>query len=523
MRQTRLAIIALFLVSSFVTAVPAARGASVSLAWNPNSETDIGGYVVSYGTASGTYTTSMDVGLVTTFEVANLAGGTTYFLAIRAYNRARQMSQYSAEVSASTPGNQPPTLQNPGAQRSAAGSAASLQLVGTDPEQSPLRYAASGLPPGLQVNTSTGLISGALPTTKLRKSYRVVATATDAAGASAAQSFDWYVGKNARMDSSAATLSDMNGDERDDVFLYEEATGDWSLALSKGDKFARFKGRWAAGWQVVVARLDDDARKDLFLYNGETGNWAKGLSDGEGGFAFSSGTVQAGFTVVGGDFDGDRLSDGLFYSADDGRWALVPGFRFDGASTTTGQWAAGFTIGVMRLNADARDDVLLYNGDTGAYTAALSDGQGGWHLVSGQWAPGYDVSAANFNDDPAQDLLLYNPATGAWTRAINVGEGLFTYTSGTWSAGVDVRTGDFNGDRRDDSVLYDKWTGAWGVCMSVPDGAPQCRTGMWFPGWELSVGDFNTDGIKDLLFRRSGSDGWYGFQLHGGATPESLK
>jgi hypothetical protein len=104
-----------------------------------------------------------------------------------------------------------------------------------------------------------------------------------------------------------------------------------------------------------------------------------------------------------------------------------------------------------------------------------------------------------------------------------VGEGLFTYTSGTWSPGVDVRTGDFNGDRRDDSVHYDKWTGAWGVCMSVSGGAPQCRTGLWFPGWELSVGDFNKDGIKDLLFRRAGSDGWYGFQLHGGATPESIK
>jgi hypothetical protein len=523
MRQTRFVLVA-FLVSGILAAVPSARAASVSLAWDANKETDIGGYVVSYGTAPGTYTTSMDVGLVTTFQVNNLAGATKYYLSVRAYNRARQLSGYSGEIAATTPGNQPPTLQNPGTQRSAAGASASVQLVGKDPESTALKYAASGLPPGLQVNASTGLIAGTLPTTRLRKSYRVVATATDAAGASAAQSFDWYVGKNTLLNSSAATLSDMNGDGRDDVFLYDDVTGDWSLSLSKADKFVRSQGRWAAGWQVAVARLNDDAANDLFLYNELTGVWVKALSDGLGGFELVSGTTQAGFTIVDGDFDGDGLSDALFYSAADGRWALVPGFRFGEPGSTSGQWAAGFAIGVLRLNTDGWDDALLYNNETGAYAVALSDGLGGWHVVGGQWAPGYDVFPANFNGDGAQDLLFYNPATGAWVQALTVGEGTFSYTSGTWSPGADVRTGDFNGDKRDDSVLYDKWTGAWGVCVSAPSGEPQCRTGMWFPGWELSVGDFNSDGIKDLLFRRVGSEGWYGFQLQGGReAPQSVK
>ena len=524
MRQTRRAIIAAFLVSSFVTAVSTAHGASVSLAWNANTETDLGGYVVSYGTASGVYTTSMDVGLVTSFQVSNLGGGTKYYLAVRAYNRARQMSSYSVEVSATTPGNQPPTLQNPGTQRSAAGSPASLQLVATDPEHTTLKYAASGLPPGLQVNPSTGLIGGTLPTNKLRKNYRVVATATDAGGASSAQNFDWYVGKSSLLDSSAATLADMNGDGRDDVFLYDEQTGDWSLALSKAEKFLRFKGRWAAGWQVVPAHLNGDGARDLFLYNVVSGDWVKAISDGQGGFLTTSGSIRAGWTVVAGDFDGDGLSDGLFYSSDDGRWALSPGFRLDNAEATSGQWAAGFAIGVARLDADALDDALLYNRDTGDYVLAFADGHGGWNVLTGQWSPGFDVSLANFNGDAAQDLLLYNPATGAWTQAVTAGGGAFTYASGTWSPGADVRTGDFNGDQRDDSVLYDQWTGAWGVCLAGTDGTTQCRSGMWFPGWELSVGDFNADGIKDLLFRHATTEGWYGFQLQGGRdAPQSVR
>jgi hypothetical protein len=35
---------------------------AVTLAWDPNPESDIAGYVISYGTSSRQYTTSVDVG-----------------------------------------------------------------------------------------------------------------------------------------------------------------------------------------------------------------------------------------------------------------------------------------------------------------------------------------------------------------------------------------------------------------------------------------------------------------------------
>src|SRR5258705_4057556 len=44
-----------------------AQGATVSLAWDPNPEPDIAGYVLSYGIASGQYLGTIDVGNVTTF------------------------------------------------------------------------------------------------------------------------------------------------------------------------------------------------------------------------------------------------------------------------------------------------------------------------------------------------------------------------------------------------------------------------------------------------------------------------
>jgi hypothetical protein len=72
---------------------------SVRLAWDANTESDLAGYVVHYGTASRSYTNSSDVGLVTTTTVSNLLEGVTYYFAVTAYNTSGLESEYSNEVS----------------------------------------------------------------------------------------------------------------------------------------------------------------------------------------------------------------------------------------------------------------------------------------------------------------------------------------------------------------------------------------------------------------------------------------
>jgi hypothetical protein len=84
------------------------------------------------------------------------------------------------------------TVTNPGSQTGTVGTAVSLQIAATDSASGQtLSYSASGLPAGLSINSSTGLISGT-PTTA--NAYTVTVTATDTTGAHGSTTFTWTIG-----------------------------------------------------------------------------------------------------------------------------------------------------------------------------------------------------------------------------------------------------------------------------------------------------------------------------------------
>ena len=88
---------ALCLVCCAPFLVAAATAATVVLAWNANSEPDLAGYRIYYGTASAPYKYLVDVAAPTT-AIPGL-NGVTYTYVLTAYNTAGAESQYSAPLS----------------------------------------------------------------------------------------------------------------------------------------------------------------------------------------------------------------------------------------------------------------------------------------------------------------------------------------------------------------------------------------------------------------------------------------
>ncbi|MFJ6321155.1 M4 family metallopeptidase [Streptomyces californicus] len=89
-----------------------------------------------------------------------------------------------------TPPTSGVTVTNPGSQASAVGTPVSLQVQASSTNSGSLTYSASGLPAGLSINASTGIISGT-PTTA--KAYTTTVTVTDSTGTTGTAAFTWTI------------------------------------------------------------------------------------------------------------------------------------------------------------------------------------------------------------------------------------------------------------------------------------------------------------------------------------------
>jgi hypothetical protein len=157
--------------------------AAYAKAFQIQTSNDAVNWTAIYSTTTGTGGT----------QTLNITGSGRY---IRMYGTTRATpygySIYELQVYASAgTGTNTVTVTTPPNQTTAVNTAASLQVQASDSASGQtLTYSAAGLPAGLSVNTSTGLITGT-PTTA--GTSNVTVTAKDTTGATGSASFTWTV------------------------------------------------------------------------------------------------------------------------------------------------------------------------------------------------------------------------------------------------------------------------------------------------------------------------------------------
>lgn len=98
--------IACFL-SLVLLAVTNASAGQSTLAWDPQLNSTVAGYMVHYGQASRNYVSKVDAGTQTSLVVSNLLEGNTYYYAVTAYDASRTESGFSNEASATVSSSAP--------------------------------------------------------------------------------------------------------------------------------------------------------------------------------------------------------------------------------------------------------------------------------------------------------------------------------------------------------------------------------------------------------------------------------
>jgi len=82
------------------------EGGLITIAWDPNKEPELAGYRIYYGTASGSYKRCVDIGNppkspsgLIEYTLSGLDKGKKYYIAVIAYEKNKDTSGFSSEVS----------------------------------------------------------------------------------------------------------------------------------------------------------------------------------------------------------------------------------------------------------------------------------------------------------------------------------------------------------------------------------------------------------------------------------------
>jgi len=415
--QTRAGILHLLLPTFLLATASSVSAATVTATWNANPETNIAGYKLSYGTASGNYTTTIDVGNVTSKQVT-VTGGVTYYFAVRAYNTSGLLSGYSTEVVYNAAVSPVPTITSLSPAIGTPGTVVTITGTGfqTAAGTSTVTFNGTAAQPLVWTTTSVAVLVPLGATTG-----NVVLT-TD--GGSASSPFTVSTTLPARI------THDFNGDGKVDLLLRNDTTHQvmaWYMGGQYGNVLQApnwLDAGGQMGWTVVAeADFNGDGKPDLVWQNDSTRQVTVWYMGGLGGNVFqsvawlNSASFPGWSVVAAADFNGDGVPD-LVWQNDSTRQVKV--------------WYMGGAMGATKLGENWLDQA----------------GEPGWTVVA----------AADYNKDGKTDIVWMHDVTRQATVWYfngpqgNQFQGVFWLDSLGEKGWKVVAAGDLNGDGVPDLV-----------------------------------------------------------------------
>jgi hypothetical protein len=350
--------ICILVVCLLFAGATAVEAGAISLQWDPNAETDVAGYRLSYGTSPGSTTTRVNVGRRTAWTVTNLVAGQRYFFSVQAYDGTGLLSPPSLEVNGVAPAT--PAASR----RHDFDGDARADLVLYDPATGQWRVKHSSTAFTTSTTSQWG-VSTDVPVPgdydgDRRTDFAVYRPSNGV----------WYVYYATGtwvpyqwgMSTDIPVPSDYNGDGRTDLAIYRPSTGEWFIYyLSSG---TWFRAQWgSAGDQPVTGDYDGDGRSDFAVWRQATGQWLVFYSGSSTWEAIVWGGI--GDRPIAGDYDGDGQTDLGIWRPSTGQWAT---YNLRTRNSATYQWGVPTDVPVPGdYDGDGRTDLAVWRPATGEW------------------------------------------------------------------------------------------------------------------------------------------------------------